>query len=183
MRLRNKVLVSLMILALAVTGCTTGTAQPLGVPPADDGDAVPVIPGARVGEDDTSRTVTSDDPPPTPTPPLKGEVVEGEAAVDSINVNIMESFPVQVMVVVRGDLSDGCTSISRSEQSDAGGNTILVRLYTARPAEAMCTEAIVPFEENIPLDVLGLPAGEYTVDVNGQTATFRLEIDNSAPDM
>jgi inhibitor of cysteine peptidase len=42
----------------------------------------------------------------------------------------------------------------------------------------MCTQALVPFEESIDLDVRGLPAGTYTVDVHGETATFTLDVDN-----
>ena len=36
----------------------------------------------------------------------------------------------------------------------------------------------VPFEDTIPLDVYDLPAGAYTVDVNGVTNTFTLDVDN-----
>jgi inhibitor of cysteine peptidase len=37
---------------------------------------------------------------------------------------------------------------------------------------------LAPFEEVIPLKVYGLPAGTYTVEVNGVQGTFGLEIDN-----
>ena len=37
---------------------------------------------------------------------------------------------------------------------------------------------IAPFEEVIPLEVYGLPAETYTVEVNGVQGTFDLEIDN-----
>jgi inhibitor of cysteine peptidase len=43
----------------------------------------------------------------------------------------------------------------------------------------VCTQALVPFEETIPLDVEGLLAGEYTVNVNGVMATFTLDVDNT----
>jgi hypothetical protein len=38
--------------------------------------------------------------------------------------------------------------------------------------------AIVPFEETVSLDVEGLPAGEYTVEVGELSQTFTLEQDN-----
>ena len=41
-----------------------------------------------------------------------------------------------------------------------------------------CTTEVVPFEEIIPLDVYGLSAGDYTVDVNSVTDTFTLDMDN-----
>jgi len=37
---------------------------------------------------------------------------------------------------------------------------------------------LAPFEETIPLEVYGLPAGTYTVEVNGAQGTFDLEMDN-----
>jgi hypothetical protein len=44
-----------------------------------------------------------------------------------------------------------------------------------------CTLELVPFEQTIDLDVYGLPAGVYTVDVNGVTDTFELMVDNVPP--
>lgn len=106
-----------------------------------------------------------------------GGLVEGEAAVGSIEILILESFPVQVHVVARGNLPDGCTQIDEvSTQQE--GDAFYVTITTVRDADAMCTQATVPFEERIVLDVLGLKAGTYTVDVNGVTDTFTLDVDN-----
>jgi inhibitor of cysteine peptidase len=44
-----------------------------------------------------------------------------------------------------------------------------------------CIQIIAPFEETIPLEVYGLPAGTYTVNVNGVQGTFSLEVDNILP--
>ena len=60
--------------------------------------------------------------------------------------------------------------------------TFQVTITTTRPADAMCTEALVPFEETFSLDVYSLPAGTYTVNVNGITDTFELAVDNVSPD-
>jgi putative hemolysin len=46
----------------------------------------------------------------------------------------------------------------------------------------ICTTALVPFEEVVPLDVLGLPAGTYTVTAGEQSATYTLEMDNRVSD-
>jgi len=114
----------------------------------------------------------------TATPPAgQGEIIRGEATVESIDVLIMESFPVQVNAVVRGTLGDGCTTLD-PVTTTREGNTFRIRLTTQRPAEAVCTLALEPFEEVVSLDVLGLPAGVYTVDANGVTETFELAVDN-----
>jgi inhibitor of cysteine peptidase len=97
--------------------------------------------------------------------------------VDSVDVLTLESFPVQINVQVQGNLPDGCTELQEPlvTQTD---NTFTVVLGTVRPAEAMCTQALVPYETSVPLDVEGLPAGEYTVIVNGVTGSFTLDVDN-----
>ena len=43
------------------------------------------------------------------------------------------------------------------------------------------TAALVPYEETISLDVYGLLAGTYTVDVNSVRDTFTLDVDNKPP--
>ncbi len=96
--------------------------------------------------------------------------------IDSIEVFIMESFPVQASVLVQGNLADGCVSIADMSVVRED-NTFAVTIETQRDGE-MCTEALVPFEENIPLDVLGLQAGTYTVAVNDATTSFTLDMDN-----
>jgi len=53
-----------------------------------------------------------------------------------------------------------------------------VEITTIRPTNVECTTKVVPFEETIPLDVYGLSAGDYTVDVNSVTDTFTLGVDN-----
>jgi len=112
------------------------------------------------------------------TPP--GGLIHGAAAVEAIDILILESFPVQVNVVARGQLPDGCTEIDgiRQERSD---RAFQVTITTARPAAAACTQVIEPFEETISLEVYGLLAGSYTVEVNGATGSFELAVDNVAP--
>lgn len=117
----------------------------------------------------------------TPTPAVTRGPVAGEAVVESIEILILESFPVQVNVVARGNLPDGCTAIDRVMQ-ERDGNAFLVTITTIRPAGAVCTEALVPFEEVISLGVYGLPAGVYTVTVNGVGDTFELTMDNVLPE-
>ena len=108
-----------------------------------------------------------------------GDVGAGLAPVDELYVILMESLPATAAVVVQGYLPDGCTSIvDMRMEIDEDAGTFAVTLGTYRDPEAMCTMALVSFEEAIELPILGLPAGTYTVDVNGMTTTFELAIDN-----
>lgn len=105
----------------------------------------------------------------------------GGATVDSAELFIMESFPVQVSLLIRGNLADGCTAIREIRQERSGAE-FTVTVVTERDPETICTMALAPFEERIALEVQGLAAGDYTVNVNGVTAAFRLDMDNSLPE-
>ena len=100
----------------------------------------------------------------------------GLASVDEIDILILESFPVQINVIASGNLPDPCTEISEVLQ-ERGGDTFFITIKTYRSLDP-CIQIIVPFEVKIPLNVYGLPAGTYTVDVNGVQGTFDLEVDN-----
>jgi len=105
--------------------------------------------------------------------PLAETPTENLAAVGAIEIRIVESEPVQVEVIVRGYLADGCTQIAETSVT-RDGNQFQVTLTTQRPADAICTQALVPFEEVISLDVEAASPGEYSVDVNGVTDIFVL---------
>jgi hypothetical protein len=126
----------------------------------------------------STPTVPASPPTLTPTapasPPTAGDVIIAEANVESVDVLIMESYPVQVRAVVRGNLPDGCTEISHSTQRVEGA-TIRIALFTKRPADLMCTQALVPYEESIPVDIAGLADGHYTVEINGVRAALDLQ--------
>ena len=100
------------------------------------------------------------------------------AQLDSIELVIMESFPIKINLEIKGNFSDGCTSIDQIIQ-DRADNTFLVKITTKREADAFCTQVIVPFSQTIPLEVMGLPAGTYAVDANGLVETFSLAVDNN----
>ena len=125
---------------------------------------------------ESTPDTTADTPTATPTTETP---LQQEANVDSIEILILESFPVQVDVRARGDLPDGCTSID-SVNTAQQGTTFNITITTLRQAGELCTEALVPFEETISLDVLGLSAGTYAVNVNGINGSFTLQVDNVA---
>jgi hypothetical protein len=97
----------------------------------------------------------------------------GMAVVEKVDVRILESFPVQVQAVVSGYLPDGCTTITGAEALQEG-TQFRIHISTARPADAMCTEVIVKFEQVVPLQTATLPAGSYQVVVNDLAVDFEL---------
>lgn len=94
--------------------------------------------------------------------------------VESIMVNVLESLPVQVTVVVTGNKSLPCTKLLEPGIIKGDGSfTIALAESKLGPAET-CIAVIDPFETTITLDVSSLSAGTYTVNVNGVTSDFTL---------
>jgi hypothetical protein len=106
-----------------------------------------------------------------------GTLAPDEILVERIDILLLESFPVQVHVAVFGKLPDACSMIGDVEQVQEG-NTFSVTMTLARRGDARCAPNPTPFEHTVPLDVLGLKAGTYTVDVHGVSGTFELQVDN-----
>ena len=120
--------------------------------------------------------------PATPSPVVtEPSPVASAAVVESIEIQILESFPVQVNAVVRGNLPDaGCTTIKSVDQVREG-NTFKITLVTTTDPLALCAQALTPFEQVIPLDVRDLAAGTYVVNVNGVEQSVELSVQNSLP--
>jgi hypothetical protein len=117
----------------------------------------------------------------TPSPIVTEVPTTTVAVVKSIEILLLESFPLQVHAILRGDLPDaGCTTISSVDQVREG-NTIKLTLVTTTDPLAVCAQALTPFEEVVPLDVHGLPAGTYTVQAGGVQTTFEFTVDNILP--
>ncbi len=129
------------------------------------------------GQLKTTETLLSSGGSDSPDNNNTGKFIYGNATVESIEIMVLESFPVQIKVNARGYLPDGCTKIDgiTKEKKDT---TFFVNIKTVRPADTFCTQSLVPFQEVIPLDVYGLKAGIYTVNVNGVNSTFELVTDN-----
>lgn len=107
----------------------------------------------------------------------------GTAVVENVEILTLESFPVQINAVAKGYLPDGCTEIDENNiETKYDQNIFDISIKTIRPVDAVCTEAIVPFEETIALDVYGLKKGNYTVNINGVSAGFELPADNIIPE-
>ena len=92
--------------------------------------------------------------------------------VDTVEVLILESFPVQVNAVIGGTVPDACTEIGEIAQRRSD-NAIELTITTTRDPAAFCAQVLTAVEETVALDG-DFPAGEYTVTVNGVTESFRV---------
>ena len=94
--------------------------------------------------------------------------------VDSVVANVAESLPVQVSLTVAGAKSIPCVDLQPAAIFRNGfAFTVVLAETLLGPAES-CIFIIDPFETTITLDVEGLDAGTYTVNVNGVEASFEL---------
>lgn len=97
--------------------------------------------------------------------------------VDAIDVQVMESFPLQVNVAVDGNLSVPCVELLSPAVSYADNTfTVVLAESNLGPAET-CITMLEPFSTTVPLDLFGLEAGTYTVTVNGVEGEFTLDAD------
>jgi len=95
-------------------------------------------------------------------------------SVVSVVVNILESFPVQVVLTVTGNKSNPCVELQTPAIfRDESTFTVALAETTLGPAET-CIAVLDPFETNIVLDVRGLDSGSYAASVNGIEASFSL---------
>lgn len=117
--------------------------------------------------------------PATPSPVVTEAIpVTSVAVVESVEIQVLESFPVQIHAVLRGQLPDaGCTTIASVDQAREG-NTITLTLNTTTDPLALCEPALTPFEHVVSLDVRDLPAGDYMVRVDGIEESFNLPSQN-----
>lgn len=102
-------------------------------------------------------------------------------SVDSVQVMIMESFPVQVSISVSGNKSVPCVELLPAAVARKDNVFTVVMAETVLGPAESCIAVLDPFEEVVSLDVLGLSAGDYTVVVNGVEAEFTLDMDNGLP--
>lgn len=96
------------------------------------------------------------------------------AAIESVEVETnVNSDTVQVNAIVKGYLPDGCTEVDEITQ-ERDENIFTVTITTRQDPSLPCTPTLVPYEEVIPLNTLGIKSGMYTVIVNDAIAYFEV---------
>jgi hypothetical protein len=109
-----------------------------------------------------------DDTTPTTTPsvPVTDSIPDGAGPVfvDGTDIILMESFPVQVVLRVVGNLPTPCHELAYEVEDD--GTTITVRLASVADPDAVCTQVLEPFEFSIPLGEF--ESGQRAVTLNGE---------------
>lgn len=92
--------------------------------------------------------------------------------VEAVSIEVGVGSPIPVEIVASGTWPDLCAQLARAEM-EIDGYEITVNLH-ASAAQAGCPPDFVglPFRVAVPLNVVELPAGTYTVSVGGATTSF-----------
>jgi len=102
--------------------------------------------------------------------------------VDQVEVEVGVGSPIPVYGIVSGNLPDPCSQVEQTEIKQDGSNFVITLFATpdkGGPAVDSCIKDANPFRMSIPLNVVDLPAGSYSVTVNGSPADFKLDTANS----
>lgn len=113
----------------------------------------------------------------TPVPGDEPTLVEVTAPIESIVVNIAESFPPQYFLVIQTGLSNGCIK-QGSYDWKLDGDTVTVNVTVLAPAAGSpvaCTDDYRIVEKTLALGSDFEPGTTYTVNVNDKTTSFTTE--------
>jgi len=119
---------------------------------------------------------------PTAGTAITPEAVELRAIpVSHVEVQVGVGSPIPVDVFVSGGWPDLCAQLAETRQSVEGDRIEITLLAT--PADPDCPPDFVglPFRIAVPLNVVELPVGLYTVAVNGVSTTFDWQQGNTTP--
>lgn len=96
-----------------------------------------------------------------------------EIQIDSVDVLILESFPVQAVAHVQGILGDGCSEL-HSQGQTRFESLVIVTILRERPRDAICTQIAKVYAADIPLEGQ-YPPGRYLLRVNTVEKAFTTE--------
>jgi hypothetical protein len=175
-----------IIFMMGLTACNgiAGTPTLTGreAPGVDDAVILPVetLTGTPIFENPTQP---SPDQPVSNDPgeqPVKGEpadyapkpgddgLTRGPAYIDRMELLMLESYPPQPVLVLAGSLPDACHALRVVVNPPDADGSIKIQVYSVVDPDKVCAQVLSGFEQSIPLSPI--PAGKYTVMVNGKNA-------------
>lgn len=153
------------ILIILVTACAAtpqSTPDVKNMPPTD----TPEVPQATPTPTSPDTGDQGSQAPVSPLEPIPGEekMVRGSVFIDATDILLLESYPVQVILKVSGNLPTPCHALRAKVSEPNEKREIHVELYSLTDPGAICIQVLQPFETSIPLG--SYESGEYTIFVN-----------------
>ena len=183
--LKKTILTIGLLSALALAAC-----RPLEVPQPGGAAGATPTPGKDLGSgpsliltDDSVTSTTPkglDDQPPVSTGPADkplptadyapqpgdSALTRDTAYVEQAEVLQLESLPVQYVVSLSGNLPTPCHQLRITTAPPDAQGKIMLEVYSVVDPNRVCAMVLKSFEANVPLGAL--PAGDYTLFVNGE---------------
>lgn len=104
-------------------------------------------------------------PVPTSDPGSGEGGVRGPVYLEEAELQVMESYPIQLAVRLKGNLPTPCHTLHWQVSGPEAGE-FEIEVYSTILLGQDCIQVLEPFEETIPLGTV--EGGSYTVSVNGQ---------------
>ena len=95
-----------------------------------------------------------------------GNLTRGNVYIGHSDLLVMESYPVQIALVLQGELPTPCNQLRAIARPPDEQNQIQVEVYSVVDPGMVCVQVLEPFDANIGLG--SFPTGHYTVWVNGE---------------
>jgi len=178
----NKWLSILIVAGVLSSGCTSTAApgnpsptveQPGSSTPVETSPSEPLItptniPVSSIVVNTLAPTANSLSPTAEQTQPGGNELNHGKVYLDKVEVLMEGNDPARPMIRLQGSLPTPCDKLQVDVGKPDSENRIQVQVYSEIDPNQMCAQVLVPFTKNVSLE--NLPAGKYTVWVNGKQA-------------
>lgn len=104
----------------------------------------------------------------SPLDPIPGEekMSRGDVVIRESELLIMESYPLQIMLRLKGELPSACHYLRAEMDEPDVQKRIHVEVYSLTDPDTICIQVLQPFEPSIHLG--SFPDGSYTIWVNGE---------------
>jgi hypothetical protein len=159
------------ITSLLLSACAA-LPQPVDPAPGSDtgdGQPSPTQPGSNSMEQPVSNE-TPAGAASSPLDPLPGEadMERGPVFIETQEILLLESFPVQAVLRLTGSLPTPCHILRAKVGQPDADKVIQVEVYSVTPRDQMCVESLAPFETSLPLG--NYTEGTFNVVLNGEKA-------------
>jgi hypothetical protein len=102
--------------------------------------------------------------------PFGDDLVVEPIQVETVEVRLIQTVPVQAAAHVVGVLGDACATLHSVRQARSG-NEVTVTILRQRPLVAVCALIALLYDDSIRLDGV-FPSGSYVARVNGVERAF-----------
>jgi hypothetical protein len=160
--MRRLAILFLTLTLFVVAGCNA--AQPAGTQP-QPGSPTALQTASPTGPQPGSPTALQPGAQ-TEAPADEAGLVRGEVFINSQELLVKESYPLQVSLLIKGTLPTPCHKVKAVVSEPDEQNQITVEVYSLVDPNQNCIQVLKAFEENIPLG--SYPDGTYTVTLNGE---------------